>query len=165
MKLIFFNHASIKCNPWDLEERDQPRVSLNRLSLPNTGAYGRSDTLQIDLLLPFEIYDGRNERKMPVIILPCVKRHGASSPLWVSGLRCLKCRLCWFSVIRAIISWECYETLRLKIHHKIAKAGLRRMKMRRERVLDLNLRGNSWVFVTGVFEQVIYPLWICVSQL
>lgn len=78
MKLIFFNHASIKCNPWDLEERDQPRVSLNHLSLPNTGAYGRSDTLQIDLLLPFEIYDGRNERKMPVIILPCVKRHGAS---------------------------------------------------------------------------------------
>ena len=78
MKLIFFNHASIKCNPWDLEERDQPRVSLNRLSLPNTGAYGRSDTLQIDLLLPFEIYDGRNERKMPVIILPRVKRHGTS---------------------------------------------------------------------------------------
>ena len=78
MKLIFFNHASIKCNPWDLEERDQPRVSLNRLSLPNTGAYGRSDTLQIDLLLPFEIYDGRNERKMPVIILPRVKRHRAS---------------------------------------------------------------------------------------
>lgn len=54
----FFNHASRKRNPWDLEERDQPRVSLNPLSLPHTGAYGLSDTPQIDGLGPFEIYDG-----------------------------------------------------------------------------------------------------------
>ena len=49
----FFNHVSIKCNPGDLVERDQPRVRLKPLSLPNTGAYGINDILQIDLLLPF----------------------------------------------------------------------------------------------------------------
>lgn len=73
------------------------------------------------------------------IVSFCFKlRHLSSYRSWISGLWCLKFQLCWSYLLERLLH---RNDMKLKTQSNIPTAG-HRIRLRRERALDLNLWGT-----------------------